>query len=174
MSRHIIGKVGDAPVSYARWRIATQSELGLPSYVEGANPDATFVAVIDRFCVLPAYRRKGYGAITLHGCLLDIAQMMVAQNVALDRVSLFVHCHRFGVPIATLAKDKMGFDAIGPVLPSDPAKFYNPGYIAAAPHAPADETGVQEFALSMDKLATIAQAAAASAGGGAFGGGGAS
>lgn len=55
-SRHILGKIGDAPVAYARYWIKRTN---------GAN-----WVVLDRLCTIKEYRCSGYA----HGCLRQVVE----------------------------------------------------------------------------------------------------
>mmetsp|Transcript_19713 Transcript_19713/g.23457 ORF Transcript_19713/g.23457 Transcript_19713/m.23457 type:complete len:217 (+) Transcript_19713:114-764(+) len=57
-TRHILGFLGDSPVSYARWRLQIESD--------------TVTAVIDRLCVKDYYRGRGIARATLHHAMQDI------------------------------------------------------------------------------------------------------
>jgi predicted GNAT family N-acyltransferase len=60
VSRHFLGRVGDRPVATARWRVVDYE--GRPA------------ARLERFAVLPAFRRLGYGARMVQRLVEDARQ----------------------------------------------------------------------------------------------------
>lgn len=137
--------VGDAPVSYARWRLVTLAELGLPS-TNGGDPAQQYVGLIDRLAVLPSYRQRGYGAATLLAVFQDIAYFMVSRNILLERISMFIHYSTLGLGAARTAA-KLGMVAVGDRHAVDPSHFYNPAFIG--------DVGVQEFATTAQALLSV-------------------
>eukprot|EP01041_Mallomonas_annulata_P002344 gene2344-4557_t len=76
-SRHVLGILGDAPVSLARWRFL----------IMNGN---TLVALIDRLAVLPCYRRRGLARQTLDGVISDIRS--IAHTRGLDLKGICITC----------------------------------------------------------------------------------
>lgn len=70
-SRHTIGTLGDALVSVARWR-----------YISDEVENVVY-ALIDRFGVLLAYRRRGFGKAMMDGIISDIRANAHSRNIIL-------------------------------------------------------------------------------------------
>ncbi len=68
-TRHVLGLIGDGPVAYARWRLAT---------VDGNN-----VALCDRLCVREAYRGRGVARAAMQHILIDILQVVKHSMISL-------------------------------------------------------------------------------------------
>lgn len=60
VSRHLVGRVGQAIIATARWRTVTHNE--------------EIVAKLERFAVLPAYRGRGYGRALVAYAIRDAEQ----------------------------------------------------------------------------------------------------
>lgn len=131
--------VGDAPVSYARWRVMTIRDVDGP-----ASPDPGVMVVIDRLLTLKSYRRKGYGKATLGQCLMDILSMMQEANVAVSRISMFIPAKAECLYAAQTAL-KYGLQNVaGGPRPSDPTMTANPDFYR--------DSGVQEFTVAASTL----------------------
>ena len=75
ISRHVLGLLGDYPVSYARWRL------------EGD------VAVIDRLCTLDGYRQRNVARKCLEDVIQDISTFSVQLKLALQGLIILVPKH---------------------------------------------------------------------------------
>mmetsp|Transcript_13557 Transcript_13557/g.42788 ORF Transcript_13557/g.42788 Transcript_13557/m.42788 type:complete len:262 (+) Transcript_13557:279-1064(+) len=71
-SRHILGLLGDAPVSYARWRLDGQ------------------VAVIDRLCTLQGYRNRSVGRRCLENVAHDVLSTTAQLQTSFEYMVLLV------------------------------------------------------------------------------------
>lgn len=71
-SRHMLGLLGDAPVSYARWHIQKS------------------VAVIDRLCTLQGYRNRHVGRRCLESVLRDVLTSISRCHASIHGVTLLV------------------------------------------------------------------------------------
>lgn len=71
LSRHSLGLYGDAPVSYARWRIDSEW------------------AIVDRLCTLQAYRFRGVARTCLQNIVRDVC--LFASRQCLSLHGLVVH-----------------------------------------------------------------------------------
>lgn len=151
-SRHVIGLIGDAPVSYARWRPMQLSAIDGPAA-------AGLIVIIDRFLVLPMYRKRKIGRSTLHKCVLDVVQTSKMLGVAdVQRVSMFVPRDPKCAYAAQTA-DGLGIKARGDARAVDPTGTASPEFYAG--------NGVQEFSVDMATLsADYDRAMAAASGGG--------
>jgi GNAT superfamily N-acetyltransferase len=79
--------VGDAPVVTLRWRPVEAAVFDAPL---GGVPVVGVVALIDRFFVMPFYRRRRYGRTSLLNCLVDILQNAAARSLPVSRVSVLL------------------------------------------------------------------------------------
>ncbi|KAG5177752.1 hypothetical protein JKP88DRAFT_264942 [Tribonema minus] len=73
--RHIIIQVGDAPVGCLRWRIEPPQAAGAPA-----------VALIDRLCILAAYRGRGFARKAMEHALEDVSAVAVEAQVGVGAV----------------------------------------------------------------------------------------
>jgi len=146
-SRHILGLIGDAPVSYARWRVMTAADV---DGVAPTSPAAPPVVVIDRLVTLQAYRRRGFAKLTLTDTLMDILQMMMQAGVAVQRIAMFIPRVAACAHAAETAM-KAGLTNTN-TRPADPTRTVLPAYHGDA--------GVAEFAVAAAALLEAARAAA--------------
>ena len=151
--------VGDAPVSYARWRVMNAADVDGPPAAGASAAAAATIVVIDRLLTLSAYRHRGYAKQTLADCMLDILELMVRADVKVQRIAIFIP----RLPACTYAAET----ALKCSLASTSQRPYDPTR-AALPEFHG-EAGVVEFAidaaalLAMYKAAQAAPAAAAGA-----------
>ncbi len=92
-ARHVLGRLGDAPVLCARWRLEHPGTdgNGNAASVEQQQQQQGTVAVIDRLAVLGPYRTRGFSTKALEFLLQDIhttAQEMQAQGCLISTVAL--------------------------------------------------------------------------------------
>lgn len=71
-SRHSLGFYGDAPVSYARWRVDGNS------------------ALVDRVCTLRAYRYRGVARRCLEHIARDVSRCASRMQLCLNGLVIFV------------------------------------------------------------------------------------
>ena len=145
-SRHILGLIGDAPVSYARWRVMSAADVDGAAAAPAAPP----VVVIDRLVTLPAYRRRGFAKLTLTDTLMDILQMMMQAGVAVQRIAMFIPRVAACAHAAETAM-KAGL-ANTSTRAADPTHTVLPAFHGDA--------GVAEFAVDAAALIEAARAAA--------------
>jgi len=148
--------VGDAPVSYARWRVVPSAEIDGPAPAGASAAETAPIVVIDRLATLPAYRRRGFGKQTLADCLLDILEMMMSAGVGVKRIAMFIP----RVPSCTFAAETASKCS----LATASQRAYDPAR-AALPEFHG-EAGVVEFAIAPAALHAMYVAAR---GGGAAG-----
>eukprot|EP00628_Pelagophyceae_sp_CCMP2097_P009836 CAMPEP_0184122840 /NCGR_PEP_ID=MMETSP0974-20121125/23696_1 /TAXON_ID=483370 /ORGANISM="non described non described, Strain CCMP2097" /LENGTH=310 /DNA_ID=CAMNT_0026426093 /DNA_START=64 /DNA_END=994 /DNA_ORIENTATION=- len=75
-SKHTIGFLGDAPVTYARWRITGD------------------VALVDRLCTLRGYRRRSVARSCLETVAQDISSCALRLSVSLRGLLLLIPQHQ--------------------------------------------------------------------------------
>lgn len=75
ISRHVLGLLGDAPVSYARWRIDGD------------------VAIIDRLCTLNRYRQRSVARKCLENVIQDISKFSAELNFLIHGLIILVPKH---------------------------------------------------------------------------------
>ena len=129
--------VGDAPVSYARWRLVPACAL------DGGEPTDELVAVVDRLLTSKEYRRRGYGRGILAFCFADILQAMMEMRMDIVRVSMFIPIQADCVAAAQTAVT-CGLQTHGPARAEDPTFTAMPEYIS--------EAGIQEFTIAAQNL----------------------
>jgi predicted GNAT family N-acyltransferase len=75
VSRHVLGLLGDAPVSYARWRLDGD------------------IAVIDRLCTLNRYRQRSVARKCLENVIQDISQFCAELKLVIKGLIILVPKH---------------------------------------------------------------------------------
>ncbi|CAM9690423.1 unnamed protein product [Chrysoparadoxa australica] len=81
-SRHALVQVGDAPVGYARWHVA-------------ASPDMEPIALIDRLCLLPGYRGRGYARKCTEKLIEDINKSVAEKQIVASAIVTLVPPNTF-------------------------------------------------------------------------------
>jgi len=129
--------VGDAPVSYCRWRVVSGPT------VDPSLADDTYMVLVERLLTLKERRHVGLGASVLACALSDIYTLIKAGPATkVARISLFVPVCEDCLHAASTAA-KVGFQLHGPVRAEDPTTFVD------APEFLSKIHGVQEFTIDV-------------------------
>jgi GNAT superfamily N-acetyltransferase len=84
---HVLARVGDAALGYARWRLVDPSSTPLVHPADPSRPVAAGAQpVIDRLLVVDPYRGLGFGLVLLSSCLADVLHVGTAQAPGGGRV----------------------------------------------------------------------------------------
>jgi hypothetical protein len=91
-SRHVISFIGDAPISYTRWRVVQEG--------------GSVFAMLERWCTLTRHRRNGYGKRTMVCAVQDIVRHQSSLS------AIVTNCPN-NSPTGRSFVESMGFKRVG-------------------------------------------------------------
>ncbi len=91
-SRHLISFIGDAPISYTRWRVVQEA--------------GSVFALLERWCTLKRHRRNGYGKHIIMRAVQDIVRHQSSLS------AIVTSCPNTNIPARALV-ESIGFKRVG-------------------------------------------------------------